>query len=210
MRRMAFLCGLLATCSMLCASIRCSAAWELVTRNEIRRESTAHHNRAAPAAWRCWAGIRRASSRVWQPRRSRDGRADHFQIVFLRERFQRLSVLTLTFLERLFKSPWCHADQQHARLCPNVLEGVWRPSMLPVYKEMHHVWVVLNCTVDRTLIYLKGGVAWEGSNFSVGNSITGGGMSLAANAATTPTLPVISANQLCFIQAEAAHKPVDC
>ena len=57
--------------------------------------------------------------------------------------------------------------------------------------------VVLNCTmkhnwfaditgrvgvvaVDRALIYLKGGVAWEGSNFSVGNSITAGGMSLAA------------------------------
>ena len=46
--------------------------------------------------------------------------------------------------------------------------------------------VVLNCTmkhnwfaditgrvgvvaVERSLIYLKGGVAWEGSNFSVGN-----------------------------------------
>ena len=69
--------------------------------------------------------------------------------------------------------------------------------------------VVLNCTmkhnwfaditgrvgvvaVDRSLIYLKGGVAWEGSNFSVGNSITGGGMSLAQ------------------MQAEAAHKPADC
>jgi outer membrane immunogenic protein len=64
--------------------------------------------------------------------------------------------------------------------------------------------VVLNCTikhnwfaditgrvgvvaVDRTLIYLKGGVAWEGSNFSVGNSITGGGMSLAANASGSGT-----------------------
>ena len=64
--------------------------------------------------------------------------------------------------------------------------------------------VVLNCTmkhnwfaditgrvgvvaVDRALIYLKGGVAWEGSNFSVGNSITGGGMSLAANASGSGT-----------------------
>ena len=64
--------------------------------------------------------------------------------------------------------------------------------------------VVLNCTmkhnwfaditgrvgvvaVDRSLIYLKGGVAWEGSNFSVGNSITGGGMSLAANASGSGT-----------------------
>ena len=50
MRRRVFLSGLLAACSILCASIRCSAAWELVTRNEIRRESTAHHNRATPAA----------------------------------------------------------------------------------------------------------------------------------------------------------------
>src|SRR3984957_11140879 len=64
--------------------------------------------------------------------------------------------------------------------------------------------VVLNCTmkhnwfaditgrvgvvaVDRALIYLKGGVAWEGSNFSVGNSITAGGMSLAANASGSGT-----------------------
>jgi hypothetical protein len=50
MRRRAFLYGLLATSSILSASIRCSAAWELLTRNEIKRESTAHHNRAAPAA----------------------------------------------------------------------------------------------------------------------------------------------------------------
>jgi outer membrane immunogenic protein len=41
--------------------------------------------------------------------------------------------------------------------------------------------------VERSLIYLKGGVAWEGSNFSVGNSITGGGMSLAANASGSGT-----------------------
>ena len=64
--------------------------------------------------------------------------------------------------------------------------------------------MVLNCTmkhnwfaditgrvgvvaVERSLIYLKGGVAWEGSNFSVGNSITGGGMSLAANASGSGT-----------------------
>ena len=50
MRRMIFLYGLLATCSILCTSVRCSAAWESVTRNEIRRESTAHHNGTAPAA----------------------------------------------------------------------------------------------------------------------------------------------------------------
>jgi outer membrane immunogenic protein len=59
--------------------------------------------------------------------------------------------------------------------------------------------VVLNCTmkhnwfaditgrvgvvaVDRTLIYLKGGVAWEGSNFTVGNSINIAGTNVAASA----------------------------
>ena len=59
--------------------------------------------------------------------------------------------------------------------------------------------LVLNCTmkhnwfaditgrvgvvaVERSLIYLKGGVAWEGSNFSVGNSVNVGGTTLAANA----------------------------
>ena len=42
-------------------------------------------------------------------------------------------------------------------------------------------------TVDRALIYLKGGVAWEGSNFSVGNSITAGGTTLAANASGSGT-----------------------
>jgi outer membrane immunogenic protein len=59
--------------------------------------------------------------------------------------------------------------------------------------------VVLNCTmkhnwfaditgrvgvvaVERTLIYLKGGVAWEGSNFTVGNSINIAGTTVAASA----------------------------
>ena len=49
MRQRTCLCILLASLSVLCANIRCSAAWELVTRNEIQRESTARHNRAAPA-----------------------------------------------------------------------------------------------------------------------------------------------------------------
>jgi len=40
---------------------------------------------------------------------------------------------------------------------------------------------------DESLIYLKGGVAWEGSNFSVGNSITAGGTTLAANASGSGT-----------------------
>jgi outer membrane immunogenic protein len=59
--------------------------------------------------------------------------------------------------------------------------------------------VVLNCTMkhnwfaditgrvgvvaaERTLIYLKGGVAWEGSNFTVGNNINVAGTMVAANA----------------------------
>ena len=50
MRRRAFISGLLATCSTLCASVRRSAAWELVTRGEFKRESTAPHNKAAPSA----------------------------------------------------------------------------------------------------------------------------------------------------------------
>jgi len=50
MRRRAFISGLLTTCSTLCASVRRSAAWELVTRREFKRESTTPHNKAAPAA----------------------------------------------------------------------------------------------------------------------------------------------------------------
>jgi outer membrane immunogenic protein len=64
--------------------------------------------------------------------------------------------------------------------------------------------VVLNCTmkhnwfadvtgrvgvvaVERSLIYLKGGIAWEGSNFTVGNSINVSGTTLAANASGSGT-----------------------
>jgi outer membrane immunogenic protein len=64
--------------------------------------------------------------------------------------------------------------------------------------------VVLNCTmkhnwfadvtgrvgvvaVERTLIYLKGGVAWEGSNFTVGNSINMAGTTIAASAGGSGT-----------------------
>jgi hypothetical protein len=50
MRRRTFISGLLATCTILCASIRPSAAWELVTRDEFRRESAAPHNKTARAA----------------------------------------------------------------------------------------------------------------------------------------------------------------
>jgi outer membrane immunogenic protein len=62
--------------------------------------------------------------------------------------------------------------------------------------------VVLNCTikhdwvaditgrvgvvvVERALVYLKGGAAWESANFSAGNSITVGGTTFAANASVS-------------------------
>ena len=57
MRRRAFISGLLTTCSTVCASVRRSAAWELVTRGEFKRESTAPHNKAAPAAAQSGAPI---------------------------------------------------------------------------------------------------------------------------------------------------------
>lgn len=57
MRRRAFISGLLPTCSILCASMHPSAAWELVTREEFKRESAAPHNKAAPAAARPGAPI---------------------------------------------------------------------------------------------------------------------------------------------------------
>jgi len=40
---------------------------------------------------------------------------------------------------------------------------------------------------DRWLFYLKGGVAWEGSNFSVGNSINVAGTTLLVNASGSGT-----------------------
>ena len=49
MRWMAFIYNLFATFSIFCASICPSAAWDLVTRGEVKRESAAHHNKAAAA-----------------------------------------------------------------------------------------------------------------------------------------------------------------
>ena len=49
MLRMTFISSSLATFSILCASICPSAAWDLVTRGEVKRENTAHHNKAASA-----------------------------------------------------------------------------------------------------------------------------------------------------------------
>ena len=57
MRRRAFISVLLATCTVLCASVRPSAAWELVTREEVKRESAAPHHKAAHAAARPGAPI---------------------------------------------------------------------------------------------------------------------------------------------------------
>jgi hypothetical protein len=50
MRRSVFIFGVLATYSILCASICPSAAWELVTRGEVKREHSAPHNEAAHTA----------------------------------------------------------------------------------------------------------------------------------------------------------------
>jgi outer membrane immunogenic protein len=62
------------------------------------------------------------------------------------------------------------------------------PCALVLNCTMKHNWLaditgrVGVVAADRTLIYLKGGVAWEGSNFTVGNSINVAGTTLAANA----------------------------
>jgi len=57
MRRRARLCGVLATLGIFGPGIPSSVAWELMTRNEIQRESTARHSRAAPAAAQAGAPI---------------------------------------------------------------------------------------------------------------------------------------------------------
>jgi hypothetical protein len=48
--------------------------------------------------------------------------------VLFRERSECLRIHTLSLLEHLLKPPGHHTDQQHARLSPNVLEGVCRPG----------------------------------------------------------------------------------
>jgi hypothetical protein len=57
MRGRAFTFNLLATCSILCASICPSAAWDLVTRGEVKREQSAPHNKAAHTAAQSGAPI---------------------------------------------------------------------------------------------------------------------------------------------------------
>jgi outer membrane immunogenic protein len=67
------------------------------------------------------------------------------------------------------------------------------PCALVLNCTMKHNWMaditgrVGVVAVDRALIYLKGGVAWEGSNFTVGNSVTVAGTTFAANASGSGT-----------------------
>jgi outer membrane immunogenic protein len=67
------------------------------------------------------------------------------------------------------------------------------PCALVLNCTMKHNWVaditgrVGVVTVERTLIFLKGGAAWEGSNFTVGNSVNVGGTTVAANASGSGT-----------------------
>jgi hypothetical protein len=49
-------------------------------------------------------------------------------LYFFHKRSKRLCIHTLPFFEHFLKPPWRHADQYHARLSPNVLEGVCRPT----------------------------------------------------------------------------------
>ena len=62
------------------------------------------------------------------PERSLDRRPHHFLVVLFGECAERLCIYTLPLLHHLLKSPWRHADQYHAGLSPNVLEGVCRSS----------------------------------------------------------------------------------
>jgi outer membrane immunogenic protein len=67
------------------------------------------------------------------------------------------------------------------------------PCVLVLNCTMKHNWMaditgrVGVVAVDRALIYLKGGVSWEGSNFTVGNSVTVAGTTFAANASGSGT-----------------------
>jgi outer membrane immunogenic protein len=67
------------------------------------------------------------------------------------------------------------------------------PCVLVLNCTMKHDWFaditgrVGVVAVERTLIYLKGGVAWEGSNFTVGNSVNVAGTTLLVNASGSGT-----------------------
>jgi outer membrane immunogenic protein len=67
------------------------------------------------------------------------------------------------------------------------------PCVLILNCTMKHNWMaditgrVGVVAVERALIYLKGGVAWQGDNFSAGNSVNVGGTTFAANASGSGT-----------------------
>ena len=67
------------------------------------------------------------------------------------------------------------------------------PCLVVLNCTMKHNWMaditgrVGVVTVERTLVYLKGGVAWEGSNFSAGNTVSVGGTTLQVNASGSCT-----------------------
>jgi outer membrane immunogenic protein len=67
------------------------------------------------------------------------------------------------------------------------------PCLVVLNCTMKHNWVaditgrVGVVTVERSLIYLKGGVAWEGSNFSAGNTVSVGGTTFQVNASGSGT-----------------------
>jgi outer membrane immunogenic protein len=67
------------------------------------------------------------------------------------------------------------------------------PCVLVLNCAMKHDWFaditgrVGVVAVERIVIYLKGGVAWEGSNFTVGNSVNVAGTTLLVNASGSGT-----------------------
>src|SRR5215471_1663051 len=104
-----------------CITLRLSRAWK----RERRRSGRCK----ASAAAGCWALF----CRHHLAERSLERWSHHFHVVLFHERAVCLRIHTLPFLEHLLKPPWCHADQQHARLRPDVLEGVRGPA-----RDEHH------------------------------------------------------------------------
>ena len=48
----------------------------------------------------------------------------YFHAMHFHERSLSFRIYTLPFREHLLQPPWCHADQQDAWFCPNILEGM--------------------------------------------------------------------------------------
>src|SRR5713101_7438386 len=59
---------------------------------------------------------------------SRERRSYDFRTVLFHELPVSLRIHTLPFPEHLLETPRRHADQQHAGLCPDVLEGMHGPA----------------------------------------------------------------------------------